>query len=159
VVQETWLAVLKGIDRFEGRSSLRTWLFTILAHSAQRRAVRERRTIPFAALGTDEDPDAGSFLPDTHPRWPNAWATTVDSWESVPEARLESRETLGVAGEAIRGLPPTQRAVISLRDVQGMDAAEVCEVLAITEANQRVLLHRARTRVRRALEVHLDPAA
>jgi RNA polymerase sigma-70 factor (ECF subfamily) len=146
VVQETWLAVLNGIDRFEGRSSLKTWIFRILANRAKTRAQREGRTVPFSALG-DSEP---AVEPDRFDR--GHWAAFPADW---PEARLLGDETLHVIEGAIESLPPTQRAVITLRDVQGWSAEEVRNVLELSETNQRVLLHRARSKVRGALEEYL----
>jgi RNA polymerase sigma-70 factor, ECF subfamily len=161
VVQETWVRVLGALDRFEGRSSLRTWVFRILANTAKTRAQREGRTLPFSAL---QDParvpeaavDADRFLPDDHERSPGHWASPP---RELPEESLLAAETREVIAEAIDALPPAQRAVISLRDVEGWSADEVCNALDLTEVNQRVLLHRARARVRRALEQYLDPDA
>ena len=158
VVQETWLAVLNGIDRFEGRSSLKTWIFRILTNIAKTRAQREGRTLPFSAL---ERPDAvpepavepDRFLDSEHPRWPGHWAARPEPW---PEERLLADETRAVVEQAIERLPPAQRAVISLRDVEGWSADETCNALGVSETNQRVLLHRARSKVRRALEQYLD---
>jgi len=161
VAQETWLGVLQGIDRFEGRSSLRTWIFRILMNRARTRAVREGRSIPFAALAGpdagDDEPavDADRFLGAGH-RFANHWAAFPHSWETVPEERLLAQETRARIQRAIDALPPGQRTVITLRDVEGWDAPEVCNVLDISETNQRVLLHRARSRVRRALEDWLE---
>lgn len=161
VVQETWLAVIRGIDRFEGRSSLRTWLFRILVNRAKTRGERERRTVPFSSLATAEAGedevlvDADRFLgPDA--RWPGHWASAPRPWEGSPEARLGAKETTRIVTEAIEALPAGQRAVVSLRDVAGFTSEEVCESLGISEVNQRVLLHRGRTRVRNALEKHFD---
>jgi RNA polymerase sigma-70 factor, ECF subfamily len=158
VVQETWLAVLTGIGRFEGRSSLKTWIFRILTNMAKTRAVREGRTLPFSAL---QDParvpeaavDPDRFLDAGHARWPGHWSAAPQAW---PEERLLGAETLGVLARAIDALPPSQRAVISLRDVEGWSADEVCNALELSETNQRVLLHRARSKVRRALERYLE---
>jgi RNA polymerase sigma-70 factor (ECF subfamily) len=158
VVQETWIGVIKGLERFEGRSSLKTWIFRILTNVAKTRGRRESRSIPFSSLqntgeGFDEpavDPDR--FLPDDHPRWPHHWATPPDSWTAIPEERFLSRETLSHVREAIGALPPNQRKVITLRDVDGWSSEEVCNALGISETNQRVLLHRARSKVRRVLE-------
>ena len=161
VVQETWLAVYSGIERFEGRSSFRTWLFRILSNRAKTRGEREGRTVPFSALGaagsgTEElGLDVDRFLPADHPSRPNAWAAPPRSW---PQDRVEERETLAVLKEAIGMLPDSQREVIRLRDVEGWSAEEVAEALAISDVNQRVLLHRARSKVRAALERHFDPA-
>jgi len=157
VVQETWLAVLNGIDRFEGRSSLKTWIFRILANRAKTRAQREGRTIPFSALRSPEgvpEPavDADRFNDGEHPRWPGHWASPPAEW---PEERLLGEETQRLIDDAIERLPAAQRAVITLRDVQGWSADEVCNALELSETNQRVLLHRARSKVRRALEDYL----
>jgi len=156
VVQETWLAVLNGIDRFEGRSSLKTWIFTILTNRAKTRAVRERRTIPFSALQPDRVPEPAlepeRFRDPDDPRWPGHWAVPPQAW---PEDRLVAGETREKLAEAIEALPASQRAVISLRDLEGWSAEEVCNALAVSETNQRVLLHRARSKVRKALEEYL----
>jgi RNA polymerase sigma-70 factor (ECF subfamily) len=165
VVSETWLGVLTGIDRFEGRSSLKTWLFRILTNRAKTRGVRESRSIPFSALavaelGSDEpavDPDR--FLPADDPRRPGAWASAPRAWADLPEERLLAAETREVIADAIDALPTVQRTVISLRDLEGWGGQEVAEALGISEGNQRVLLHRARSRVRAALDVYLDEAA
>jgi RNA polymerase sigma-70 factor (ECF subfamily) len=160
VVQETWLAVLTGIRRFEGRSSFKTWLFRIHANKALARAKREGRSIPFSALAAQEAAaDEASVDPDrfrgSGERFAHHWTSSPERWAELPEARLLSRETLSVVERAAASLPPAQRAVITLRDIEGWKAHEVCEVLEITAANQRVLLHRARTKVRKALERHL----
>jgi RNA polymerase sigma-70 factor (ECF subfamily) len=156
VVQEAWLGVLKGIGRFEGRSSLKTWLFRIVANTAKTRGMRESRSIPFSSLGDDAgvepavDPDR--FL-GSGERFPGHWALPPQAW--APEGRLLSQEALDVIERAIDRLPPAQRAVISMRDVQGFTSEEVCNALDLTETNQRVLLHRARARVRDALEEYM----
>jgi RNA polymerase sigma-70 factor, ECF subfamily len=157
VAQETWLGVLNGLDRFEGRSSLRTWIFRILTNIAKTRAQRDRRTLPFSAL---QDPgrvpeaalDADRFLDPEHPRWPGHWAVRPEPW---PEDALVATETQALLAEAIEALPAAQRAVISLRDIEGWSSEEVRNALEISETNQRVLLHRARSKVRRALESYL----
>jgi RNA polymerase sigma-70 factor, ECF subfamily len=160
VVQETWLAVLKGIGRFEGRSSLKTWLFRILTNTAKTRGEREGRSVPFSALagaeqdaGTSVDPDR--FL-GPEERFPGHWSAPPSSWAGEPEERLLAGETLDVVQDAIDMLPPAQAIVITMRDVEGFTAEEVCNALEISETNQRVLLHRARSRVRRALEEYLS---
>lgn len=163
VVQETWLAVLNGIERFEGRASLKTWIFQILANRARTRAVRERRSAPFSSLaGPDDDDDAvldaERFRPGDH-RWAGHWAAAPADWSTLPEERVLGRETLACVREAIAGLPPRQAHVLVLRDVEGWDAGEVCAALGLTDGNQRILLHRARGRVRAALEVHLAEGA
>lgn len=160
VAQETWLGVLNGLDRFEGRSSLRTWIFRILTNIAKTRAVRDGRTLPFSAL---QDParvpeaavDADRFLDSEHPRWPGHWAAKPASW---PEEALLAAETRERLAEAIEALPATQRAVISLRDIEGWSSEEVRNALDLSETNQRVLLHRARSKVRAALESYLEHA-
>jgi RNA polymerase sigma-70 factor (ECF subfamily) len=155
VTQEAWIGVLRGLDRFEGRSSLKTWIFTILTNRAKTRAQREGRSVTFSDLG-DDDPsvDPDRFNPEDHPTWPNHWADgrEPESWGAIPEDHLLSQETRRAIQQAIDALPPNQREVITLRDVQGWSSSEVCNVLGLTETNQRVLLHRARSKVRRALE-------
>jgi RNA polymerase sigma-70 factor (ECF subfamily) len=157
VVQETWLRVLGALDRFEGRSALRTWVFRILVNTAKTRAQREGRTIPFSALqDAARVPEAAvepeRFLPDDHPRYPGHWASPP---ADLPEERVLAAETREVIAGAIEALPASQRAVISLRDVEGWSSDEVCNALDLTEVNQRVLLHRARAKVRSAVEEHL----
>ncbi len=159
VVQEAWLGVLKGIGRFEGRSSLKTWLFRIVANTAKTRGVREARSVPFSALG-DEGEHEPSVDPDRFlgagERFPGHWALPPESWAGVPEGRLLAQETLDVIEREIERLPPAQRAVITMRDVQGFTSEEVCNALDLTETNQRVLLHRARAKVRSALEEYMQ---
>jgi RNA polymerase sigma-70 factor, ECF subfamily len=156
VVQETWLAVLTGIDRFEGRSSLKTWIFRILANRAKTRGEREGRTVPFSSVaGADRDGDERAvdpdrFLADGH------WASPPSGWADLPENRLEGKETLAVVQAAIAALPEAQRAVITMRDVEGWSSEDVRNVLELSESNQRVLLHRARAKVRRAIEAYLE---
>ena len=165
VVQETWLGVIKGLDRFEGRASLKTWIFRILTNCAKTRAEREGRTIPFSALwNPDADPsessvEADRFLDSSDLNWPNHWASSPSNWGDLPEQRLLGSETRGLVQQAIDSLPPAQKEVITLRDVQGWGSEEVCDLLGISEGNQRVLLHRARSKVRRALEQYLDQEA
>jgi RNA polymerase sigma-70 factor (ECF subfamily) len=160
VVQETWLAVLSGLDRFEARSSLKTWIFRILTNRAKTRGLRERRTVPFSSLGADADADGPTVDPQrfepASSRWAGHWSTFPQRFGELPEERLLARETAEAARAAIDALPPNQREVITLRDVQGWDAAEVCDLLEISEGNQRVLLHRARAKVRQALERAFD---
>lgn len=151
VVQEAWLGVLKGLDRFEGRSSLRTWIYTIVANIARTRAVREARSVPLSSLASDDpnedeasvDPDR--FVGEGH------WSRPVEPWRQVLDA-----EARGVIDAAIAELPPQQAQVIQLRDVEGWSSEDVRNVLEISETNQRVLLHRARSKVRAALEEYLD---
>jgi len=152
VVQETWVAVLNGIDRFEGRSSLKTWIFRILTNTAKTRGERERRSVPFSSL----DPGQGGFEPAVErSRFTGSghWAVLPRAW---PEDRLLAQETLSVLERAIERLPPSQRTVVTLRDVEGWTAEEVRNVLELSETNQRVLLHRGRAKVRRALEQYLS---
>jgi RNA polymerase sigma-70 factor (ECF subfamily) len=156
VVQETWLAVVTGIDRFEGRSSLRTWIFRILANRGKTRGEREGRTLPFSSIagsegdGDERSVDPDRFLTDGH------WGSPPTGWADLPEARLVGKETLEVAQTAIEALPEMQRAVITMRDVDGWSSEEVRNVLGLGESNQRVLLHRARSKVRRAIEAYLE---
>jgi RNA polymerase sigma-70 factor (ECF subfamily) len=162
VVGDTWEAVLRGLDRFEGRSSLRTWIASIALNKARTRGTREGRILPFALLrrryeeggGPAIDPDRFQGRRGERPGW---WASPPAEWEE-PERRLEEAETREVLLRAIRDLPPRQREVITLRDLLGWTSQEVCNALDLTETNQRVLLHRARARVREALEEYLEPS-
>jgi RNA polymerase sigma-70 factor, ECF subfamily len=154
IVQETWLGVLRGLERFERRSSFRAWLFQIALDHA-----RARSTIPFASLAERELADDAHavdptrFLAPDHDRWPHHWATPPRRWEE-----RETTETLTRVREAIERLPPAQRVVITLRDMYGCETAEVCNALDVSETNQRVLLHRARSRVRADLESYFADA-
>jgi RNA polymerase sigma-70 factor, ECF subfamily len=155
-VQETWIAVMGGIDGFEGRSSLKTWIFRILTNVAMRNGARERRSTPFSVLAAAEDTgeptvDPGRFLPADHALFPGHWAITPTRWPT-PEEGLLAGETRKVIATAIGELPEAQRTVIALRDVEGWTSEEVCEALEISAGNQRILLHRARSRVRNAIE-------
>ena len=147
VVQDTWLAVIAGIDRFQERATLKTWVFHILVNKAKSRGKRERRIVPFASLSRDAEGPAVS--PDNFQRdgdaWPGHWATPPRPWED-PERRLESLEARERLREAIAALPDVHQAVLTLRDVEGLDAPEVCALLELSDGNQRVILHRARTR-------------
>ncbi|MBI5068773.1 MAG: sigma-70 family RNA polymerase sigma factor [Deltaproteobacteria bacterium] len=155
VVQEAWLAALEGIDGFEGRAALRTWLFQIVANKARTRLRRDGRSVPFSALsspddGEDHAPDSDRFDGN------GAWKDPPGRWsEEDPERLAQGVETRAAIERAIADLPAAQRAVITLRDVEGLEAEEICSLLDLTVANQRVLLHRARARVRLALEKHL----
>lgn len=158
VVQESWLGILRGLDSFEGRSSLRTWMFRIVANVAKTRARREGRSVPFSALaGEDDDAgsDASSFRDASDP-FPGHWRTPPADWRGVPEDVLLGDETIRAVGLAIAELPPMQAEVIRLRDVLGWTSGEVRNALDLSETNQRVLLHRARSRVRHALEGYLS---
>jgi RNA polymerase sigma-70 factor, ECF subfamily len=155
VVQEAWLGVLTGIGRFQGRSSLRTWILRIVSNIAKTRGQRESRSVPFASLAGD-DLDAPAFDPDRFlgagEEWAGHWSTVPADWAAMPEERLTASETLADVRRAIDTLPPMQAQVIRLRDVLGWTSQEVRNALEITETNQRVLLHRARAKVRRAIE-------
>jgi RNA polymerase sigma-70 factor (ECF subfamily) len=154
VVQETWLAVIRGVDRFEGRSSLRTWVYRILVNIAKTHGVKDSRTITWSSLSGDEDTgptvDPGRFQGPDEP-YPGHWRRFPDVWPS-PESEAVRREARAMVDAAIAGLPHRQRVVITLRDVDGYSSEEVCSILDITAANQRVLLHRARAAVRQRLE-------
>jgi RNA polymerase sigma-70 factor, ECF subfamily len=155
VVAEAWVGVLRGIGRFEGRSSLKTWLYRIVANTAKTRGVRESRSIPFSSLGDDGDEgtvDADRFI-GSGERLSGHWAAPPQAW--APESRLLAEETLEVVERAIEELPPAQRAVITMRDIQGFTSEEACNALDLTETNQRVLLHRARAKVRKVLEDYM----
>lgn len=157
VVQETWLGVLRGLERFEGRSSFKTWLYRILMNTAMSRGEREARTIPLAALAAEEGEDASAVDPgrfSSEGRWAGHWTVPPESWAS-PEPRLLQAEALEVIDRTIARLPKAQAIVITMCDVEGFDAEEVCNVLGISLTNQRVLLHRARARVRQALEDYM----
>jgi RNA polymerase sigma-70 factor, ECF subfamily len=157
VVQEAWLGVLRGIDRFEGRSSLKTWLFRIVVNTAKTRGVREARSVPFSAFevgDADATVSPDRFLGESE-RFPGHWAAPPGSWAGIPHDVLIADETVDVIRREIDRLPAGQRAVITLRDIEGLTAEEVCNALELTETNQRVLLHRARAKVRAALEEYL----
>ena len=158
VVQETWLAVLDGIDRFEGRSSLKTWVYRILVNKAKTRGVREARTVPFSALAAEDDertvPEERFRSSDA--QWPGHWASPPRSLDTVPDERLLAREARRRIAEALETLPDGQRIVVTLRDVAGWDPDEVCDALGVSEGNQRVLLHRGRAKLRSAFERYLE---
>ena len=158
VVQDAWIGVIKGLDRFEGRSSLKTWIISIVVNVAKTRGAREARTVPFASLAPEgEEPavEPERFRGADDP-FPGHWWAYPGNWSDRPDEALSGRETLGVVTRAIAELPPSQRIVITMRDIAGCSAEEVCSTLDLTVGNQRVLLHRARSRVRAALERHLD---
>jgi RNA polymerase sigma-70 factor (ECF subfamily) len=152
VVQETWLGVLRGLERFEGRASFKTWLFRILSNRAKTRGERERRTVPFATLagaesdGDEPAVDPARFADDGH------WSSLPQRWDLDPEAAARSGALRHIVDEAVEKLPPNQRAVITMRDLEGLDSETVRNALDVSETNQRVLLHRARSKVRQALE-------
>lgn len=153
VAQEAWLGILAGIERFEKRSSLKTWMFRILTNIAKTRGVREKRSIPFSSLQPEGDEPAV----DPERFAGGAWAQAPSQWGENPEERLLGAETQRLILQAIEKLPPAQRAVITMRDVAGLSAEEACSALDVSETNQRVLLHRARSKVRAAIESHLEP--
>jgi RNA polymerase sigma-70 factor (ECF subfamily) len=156
VVQETWCAVLTGLGRFEGRAALKTWLFRILTNRAKTRGQREARTVPLSSLTREDDDgpavDPDRFLPPDHPRWPGHWATGPSPWSALPHERLLAGDVRAHIRAAIETLPKRQQAVVVLRDVEGWPPEEVCEALDLSEGNQRVLLHRARSKLRTELE-------
>jgi RNA polymerase sigma-70 factor (ECF subfamily) len=147
VVQDTWLGVLRGLDRFEGRSSLRTWLLAILVNRARTTGVREARSI---AVG-DATPAVDRARFDAS----GAWSSPPEQWVEDAEERLGAAALAAHIHEALEQMPARQRAVVTLRDVDGLDSDEVCAVLSLSQANQRVLLHRGRSQLRRALETVL----
>ena len=152
------IGVLKGLDRFEGRSSLKTWILRIVVNTAKTRGVRESRTVPYSSLAPEgEEPavEPERFRGAQDP-FPGHWRAYPSDWHRLPDEALTERETLKVVIGAIEALPPAQRMVIALRDIQGCEPEEVCSLLDVSEGNQRVLLHRARSKVRAALERHLD---
>ncbi len=155
VVQETWLAVLEGVDRFEERSSLKTWIYRILTNRAKTRAQREHRQLPFSALVDDDEPevDEARFHPIDDPKFPQQWAAPPLAW---PHERILARETVAQFRKAVAELPSAQQLIVGLRDIDGWSSGEVCEALEITPGNQRVLLHRARSRLRNALEDYFE---
>jgi RNA polymerase sigma-70 factor, ECF subfamily len=163
VAQEAWLGVLKGLDRFEGRSSLRTWILKIVVNTAMGRGGRESRSVPFSSIarqgegGAEPEPsvEPERFRPPGE-AFAGHWNAYPGDWSALPEQKLLGRETLDVAKGCIDELPDAQRTVITMRDIAGCSSEEVCDVLEISEGNQRVLLHRARSQVRAALERHLD---
>jgi RNA polymerase sigma-70 factor, ECF subfamily len=166
VVQEAWLGALRGLDRFEGRSSLKTWLLRIVANIARTHAAREARAVPFSSLelareaGSEHEPalptDRFQGPDEQHP---SRWTSFPTPWSTQPDSALLSAECRELIADTIAGLPDGQRIVITLRDVEGWDSAEVCSVLELSETNQRVLLHRARSKVRAALEGYLTTEA
>jgi RNA polymerase sigma-70 factor (ECF subfamily) len=156
VVQETWLGVISGLAGFEGHSTLKTWIFRILTNRAKTRGVREKRTVPFSDLGEDDGPneatvDVARFKPN------GMWGVPPRRWEDdTPDRLAMNRQAISELENAIAALPANQRVVLTLRDVEGLDSAEVCNVLGISETNQRVLLHRARSRMRAMLEAFIE---
>jgi RNA polymerase sigma-70 factor (ECF subfamily) len=159
VVQETWLNVVRSLDAFQARSSLRTWIYAILSNCARRRAEQEQRLVPLSELAASEA--SGNELGVSRDRffdsgrWAGMWSTAVTRWEDLPENRVVSSELRVTLLEAIDTLPRMQRAVITLRDIEGWSTEEVCNFLGLADGNQRILLHRARASVRRAIERYL----
>jgi RNA polymerase sigma-70 factor (ECF subfamily) len=161
VVQETWLAVLRGVAHFEARSTLKTWIAHILVNQAKTRAQRDGRLVPFSALAlADEESDEPTVAPErfqpSDGQYPGGWVSLPTPWDHLPESVALSRELQTMLLRALEALPAQQATVLRLRDIQGYTADEVCNVLGIRETNQRVLLHRARARVRQALETYLE---
>lgn len=158
IVQETWLAVLGGIRRFQGRSALTTWIYSILINQAKTHSSRERRATPFSSVGP-ADAEGPAVDPDRFQKdddaWPGHWATPPRPWQK-PERRLLSLEAREHLRAALDDLPARQRVVVSLRDVEGLTADEVCGMLEVSTENQRVLLHRGRSRLRSILEEYVE---
>ena len=160
IVQETWMAIVTGIDRFEGRSALGTWIFSILTNQAKTHSAREKRAVPFSSVAPSdvEEPvvDPDRFQKDDE-AWPGHWATPPRPWQK-PERRLLALEARDHLNAALAQLPDRQRLIVGLRDVEGYSAEEVCDLLGLSPENQRVLLHRGRARLRAVLEEYLDAA-
>jgi RNA polymerase sigma-70 factor, ECF subfamily len=156
VVQETWLTCLKTLDRFEGRSTLKTWVFGILMNVARSRRRKESRVLPFASLFKRDDSDSRGPTVDQQRFGSNGlWSSPPDSWTNLPESRVLNQEVVGRVRVAIEALPEKLREVVILRDVAGLESEEVCGLLGISAANQRVRLHRGRAGVRRMVEEYL----
>jgi RNA polymerase sigma-70 factor, ECF subfamily len=156
IVQETWISVLRAVDGFEGRSALRTWIFSILVNAAKKRAAAERRTVPWSAFDEPAGDEAlgDRFFEPSHPRWANCWTSTMPNWDDAPDIRLMAAEAWRAVERTLEKLPFRQRLVFTLRDVEHWSSDEVCDALEISGSNERVLLHRARLRIRSALERH-----
>jgi RNA polymerase sigma-70 factor (ECF subfamily) len=159
VVQDTWMAVIEGLDRFEGRSSLRTWIFGIMIHKAKDRGVREKRHTNFSAFESCDDDNEEAIDPSRFQQsgeWAGHWAFPPQPWDDqTPEKLLASQQAVNAMQRAIEALPANLKEVLILRDVEGVEAKEACEILKITETNLYVRLHRARERVRAAVETAL----
>lgn len=157
VVQDTWLAVIEGIDRFEGRSSLKTWIVRILINKARRRAARDGRQINLGSLNLADEEDGSAPVDSALFTWIGRFRTAPAWWaEATPERLVAQAEAVEQIEDTIAGLPPGQRAVVLMRDVEGFSSTEVCNILEISETNQRVLLHRARSKLRKALEYYVE---
>ena len=154
VVQEAWVGVLKGLHLFEGRSSLKSWIFRILVNTAKARGIREARSVPLSSLASGDEDEAAVPAErfQEHGVWTGHWSQPPSEWS---DDQVASAELVGLAREGIEQLPPAQREVMTLRDVEGWEAHDVCELLEVSEANQRVLLHRARSKVRAYVEERL----
>jgi RNA polymerase sigma-70 factor (ECF subfamily) len=157
IVQETWMAIVTGLDRFEGRSALGTWIFSILTNQAKTHSARERRAVPFSCATPDEPAVHPDRFQKDDDAWPGHWATPPRPWQK-PERRLLSLEARDRLKAALAQLPERQRLIVGLRDIEGHSAEEVCKLLGLSQENQRVLLHRGRSRLRAALEEYLDAA-
>ncbi|MBS0150749.1 MAG: sigma-70 family RNA polymerase sigma factor [Nitrospira sp.] len=159
VVQDTWIAVIEGLERFEGRSSLRTWIFGILIHKAKDRGVREKRHVTFSSFEAVSDEGDEVIDPSRFHQtgeWAGHWALPPQPWDDqTPEKLLASQQAVNAMNRAIESLPQTLREVLTLRDIEGVEAKEVCEILKITETNLYVRLHRARERVRQTVETYM----
>jgi RNA polymerase sigma-70 factor (ECF subfamily) len=161
VVQETWMAVIRGLAAFEGRSSLKTWIFRILVNRARTKGMRESRSVPFSSLA-----DSGDDGPTVNPERfhaaghiaPGYWTTVPGRFFELPEDQIASAETRALIDSTIDALPLRQQQVIRLRDIEGWEPSEVCQALEISDGNQRILLHRARARVRSMLETYFAEA-
>ena len=159
IVQDAWVAALESLDGFEGRASLRTWLLHIVANKARTRLTRDKRTVPFSAFAAPDDGDDPAVSPERFDER-GMWKDPPGPWsEENPERLAHGKETRAVLERAIAALPEAQRAVITLRDIEGLETEEICNLLGVTVSNQRVLLHRARSKVREALEKHMTGAA
>ncbi len=155
VVQDAWLAALEHLEDFEGRAALRTWLFHIVANKARTRLTREGRSVPFSALGNPSDSDEPAVSPDRFDQR-GMWKDPPGPWsEENPERLAQGSQTREAIERAVADLPEAQRAVITLRDIEGLETGEICNLLGVTMSNQRVLLHRARSKVRQALEKYM----
>jgi RNA polymerase sigma-70 factor, ECF subfamily len=159
VAQEAWLGVLQGIATFQARCTLKAWIFSIVGNCAKTRGARDKRMVPLSSLGREGDEGGGPsveperFLDESHPRWSGHWSSPPQAWS---DERLVAQETVAAIAAAMETLPPMQRAVMTMRDVEGLGSEETCQVLGVSEANQRVLLHRARSKVRKAMESFMD---
>lgn len=163
IVQETWINVLEHLDRFEGRSSFKTWVLTILVNMSLRRGQTEARSAPFSSIPRthdgiqhDDSFEIDRFFEGDHPRWPHCWATVVPRLDHLPEEKILSTETMRVVSDSLSTLPKSQAAVLVLHDIEGLSSEETCEALELTDGNRRILLHRARNQIRGALERYFD---